>query len=213
MADYSNIEDINPITPQPEIVNKAVEIIKNDGVIVYPTWCFYGIGCSAFNEKAIAKVFDIKRRPSNKPLLVLVSDSFNLKDLVTDVPDAAKIIMDKFWPGRITIVFNAKKNIPEALTSGTGKIGVRVPENKVAKAIVDKLQIPVTGTSANISDEPGCFDIKDMKQSIIDESNLVLDSGPLKGGKGSTIIDVTSVPPVIIREGEISSKIIFEAIK
>jgi L-threonylcarbamoyladenylate synthase len=212
LEDYSNIEDIDPITPQPEIVNTAVELIKKEGVIVFPTWCFYGLGCNALSEKAIGKVFDIKRRPSNKPLLVLISDSYNIKNIVKTVPEYAKIIIGKFWPGRITLVFEAKDNIPKVLTSGTGKIGVRIPENKVAKAIVDKLQIPLTGTSANISDQPGCSDIKKMNPSIVKESDLVLNSGSLKGGKGSTIVDVTVDPPKILREGEISSKDIFEAI-
>ncbi len=211
--DYCNIQKINPVNPQPELIKKAADLIRKNGCVVFPTWCLYGIGADALNAKSVEKVFNIKKRPADKPILVLIPDISFLNKFVTEVPDSAITIMEHFWPGKITIVFNAKKNIPENLISGTGKIGIRIPEHPVALALVRELYFPITGTSANISSEPGCFDISQLNKEIIENSDLILDIGPLKGGTGSTVIDVTSSPPVILREGEILPEKIFNLLQ
>lgn len=205
----NKIRRIDPINPQHDLIVDAARVIEKGKVVMFPTSFIYGLGADAFNVDAIDKVFRIKKRPYNKPLSVLVKNRKSLYRLVQDIPSYASIIMDRFWPGKITIVFKAKDDLPENLTAGTNTIGVRIPEHPAASALVDVLNNPITGTSANFSGKSGCSQISDLDPLIADELDLILDAGPLKGGVGSTVIDVTGDAPAILREGSVPAKDIF----
>ncbi|MBU8910087.1 MAG: threonylcarbamoyl-AMP synthase [Desulfobacterales bacterium] len=198
------IVGIDPVNPESDIIAKAGKIIQNNGIVIFPAKCLYGVAADALNEKAVQKVFNLKKRPLNNPILVLIPDRDMLQDLVTTISKPAKKMMDAFWPGNLTLVFEAKDNIPQLLTAGTGKIGVRIPAHPVAKALVEYVGFPITGTSANLSGQNGCSRIDQLVPSIIEHADLVLDAGVLKGGTGSTIVDVTALSFNIIREGEVS---------
>ncbi|MBW1899023.1 MAG: threonylcarbamoyl-AMP synthase, partial [Deltaproteobacteria bacterium] len=213
MKKYNNIIKIDPDAPQPDLIQKAADFISKGDIVTFPTFCLYGLAADAFSSSAVKRVFEIKRRSPKKPLLVLIKNRDCLLPLVKSIPRAAETIMDRFWPGRITLVFEAKKEVPELLTAGTGKIGIRMPSNKVAAAIVNALENPIIGTSANISDQGGSAGITDLPAEIIRRTSLVLDAGLLKGGTGSTVIDITTTPPEILREGEIQSEEIYKALK
>lgn len=213
MKKYNNIIKIDPDAPQPDLIQKAADFISKGDIVTFPTFCLYGLAADAFSSSAVKRVFEIKRRSPKKPLLVLIKNRDCLLPLVKSIPRAAETIMDRFWPGRITLVFEAKKEVPEFLTAGTGKIGIRMPSHKVAAAIVNALENPIIGTSANISDQGGSAGITDLPAEIIRRTSLVLDAGLLKGGTGSTVIDVTTTPPEILREGEIPSEEIYKALK
>jgi L-threonylcarbamoyladenylate synthase len=114
--------------------------------------------------------------------------------------------MDAFWPGRLTLVFEARNSLPDQLTAQTGKIGIRLPGHPVAAAIARQVKGPVTGTSANISGQPGCCRAQDLDPAIAGQLGLILDAGTLIGGIGSTVVDVTSTPPQILREGAVTAK-------
>jgi len=203
---------INPEFPQPDLIGEAVQIIKKGGIVCFPTKCLYGLAADAFNFKAVSRIFQIKQRPLDKPIPVLIKDPKELENLVSYVPPAAVRIMEKFWPGMVTIVFKAKDTLPANLTAKTGKIGVRIPENIIASALTNSLENPITGTSANLSCNTGCSRFSEMHPMIAEKVDLILDAGPLKGGTGSTIVDVTTDPPRILREGDIPSKNIFDII-
>ncbi len=213
MKKYNNIIKIDPDAPRPDLIQKAADFISKGDIVTFPTFCLYGLAADAFSSSAVKRVFEIKRRSPKKPLLVLIKNRDCLLPLVKSIPRAAETIMDRFWPGRITLVFEAKKEVPEFLTAGTGKIGIRMPSHKVAAAIVNALENPIIGTSANISDQGGSAGITDLPAEIIRRTSLVLDAGLLKGGTGSTVIDVTTTPPEILREGEIPSEEIYKALK
>ena len=121
--------------------------------------------------------------------------------------------MEHFWPGRVTLVFEAADSVPQALTAGTGKIGIRLPGHPVAVALVESLGGPLTGTSANLSGSPGCRRVDDLDPQLIQQLDMVLDAGPLKGGTGSTVVDVTREIPRVLRAGEISEKEIMALIE
>ena len=192
--------------PAPEIIQQAGTIIKRGGIIVFPTRCLYGLGADAFNAEAVDRVFKIKQRPSQKPILVLIDRRRQLERLVSHVSKAASRIMDHYWPGGVTLVFKAADTVPHHLTAGTGKIGIRLPGHPVAAALVEALGRPLTGTSANLSAKPGCRRIGDLEPQLAQQLDAVLDAGDLKGGNGSTVVDVTARLPRILREGEISEK-------
>ena len=197
------IISIDPVNPGPDIILHAGKILTADGVVIFPAKCMYGIAAHALHTNAIERVFQLKNRPQNNPILVLVKDKDMLNTLVTDIPKRAERLMDTFWPGNLTLVFNAQSHIPTRLTAGTGKIGIRIPGHPVARALVEQLNFPITGTSANLSGEKGCTRIDQLAPSIIKNSDLILDTGPVKGGKGSTIVDVTKENIRVLREGEI----------
>jgi L-threonylcarbamoyladenylate synthase len=206
----SRIVQLDPQHPGDAAITRAAAIVKAGGVIAFPTRCLYGLGADAFNTEAVERIFRIKQRSFHNPILILIDQPNRLDRLVSEVSPVAARIMDHFWPGRITLVFRAGEAVPPYLTAGTGKIGIRLPGQPVAAALVKALQTPLTGTSANLSGKPGCRRIEDLEFQIASKLDLILDAGPLKGGRGSTVVDVTAAKPEILREGEISAAQIME---
>jgi L-threonylcarbamoyladenylate synthase len=206
------IVQVNPIEPEPEIILAAGKTIRNGGVVIFPASCIYGLAASALNEKAVEKVFQIKQRPADNPILILIPDKSMLYDLAASIPDSALKLINAFWPGNLTLVFKAQKQVLPVLTSGTGKIGIRLPGHPVAQALVKNLGFPVTGTSANISSMPGCTTTNDLDPSITDRADLVLDAGTLKGGIGSSIVDVTGEKIIVSRQGAVTEDAIRKAL-
>jgi len=204
LHDEQKIVSIDPVTPDLDCIARAGKILQKNGIVIFPAKCLYGVAANALDEFAIKKVFHLKQRPWNNPILVLVPDKKMLPNLVTSISRQAYTLMDAFWTGNITLVFEAKKHISKYLTAGTGKIGIRIPAHPVAKALVEYVNFPITGTSANLSGKNGCYQIHQLSSTIIDQADLVLDAGTLKGGRGSTIVDVTASSAIIIREGEIT---------
>lgn len=205
----SKIVSLNPLNPRPDLISEAARIINNGGIVSFPTRYLYGLGADALNSEAVDRVFAIKQRPSNKPLSVLINHLNDLSLLARNVPQAAVSIMEGFWPGDITIVFEAHASLLLNLTAGTGKIGVRLPQHPVAVALTNAVQGPITATSANLTGRGGCSRASDLDPLITDKLDLILDAGQLEGGTGSTVIDVTLDVPKILREGAVPAKDIF----
>jgi L-threonylcarbamoyladenylate synthase len=199
------IKKINPRDPEPEIIKETATIIRQGGVVVFPTRCLYGLGADAMNPAAVERVIEIKRRPEGNPILVLIDSKNQLRSLVGKIPPAAGAIIKAFWPGRVTLVFDARDTLPDLLTARTGKIGVRLPGHPVAAAMLRQINGPITGTSANLSGRPACTRLADLDSRITDRVDLLLDAGTLQGGVGSTVVDVTADPPRILREGQVSA--------
>ena len=204
---------INHERPEPKFIQSAGTVIKGGGIVVFPTRCLYGLGADAFNAEAVDRIFKIKQRPTQKPILILIEQRIQLERLVSHASSAAFCIMDHFWPGRVTLVFKAGGDVPHHLTSGTGKIGIRLPGHPVAAALIRFLGKPITGTSANLSGESGCHRLGDLKPQLTRQLDAALDAGPLKGGTGSTVVDVTGDIPRILREGEISATELLTVVK
>jgi L-threonylcarbamoyladenylate synthase len=201
----SIIRKINSTTPEPEIIAEAASVIKRGGVIAFPTRCLYGLGADAFNPDAVERMIQIKQRPGDKPILVLIDTRSRLESLVTHIPPAADAIMEAFWPGRVTLVFKARKTLAVELTADSGNIGVRLPGHPAASALVKHVRSPITGTSANLSGRTGCHRAQDLEPQVAGQLDLILDAGTLRGGVGSTVVDVTVDPPRIIREGQVAA--------
>jgi L-threonylcarbamoyladenylate synthase len=196
---------INPQDPAPEIIAEAAAIIKRGGVVVFPTHGLYGLAADAYDGAAVEKIIKIKQRPADNPILVLIHCRRQLDSLAAHISPAAAAIMQAFWPGRVTLVFEAREALPDALTARSGKIGVRLAGHPVAAALARQVGSPVTGTSANLSGRPGCRRVKSLDPGIAAGVDLVLDAGMLEGGAGSTVVDVTVDPPRVLREGRISA--------
>ena len=188
------------------MIREAARIIQDGGMVVFPTRTLYGLGVDANNPSAISRLFQVKGRAAAKPVSILVKSREALASLVQEISPAAISIMDRFWPGRITLVFHASPGMSSLLTAGTGKIGIRIPDHPVAAALVSALSYPLTGTSANYSGRPGVSRIEDLPWDFLNQMDMIIDAGPLEGGMGSTVIDMTTDPPLILREGAVSKK-------
>lgn len=194
------------------ILTRAAKILANGGIIAYPTETFYGLGADATNEIAIEKIFAVKGRNFKNPISLIISQTEDIYPLVKDIPEAAKKLMAEFWPGALTIVFSASNMVSPLLTAGSGKIGLRVSSHPIALGIVQKLKRPLTATSANLSGAPECTRAFEVTEQIGANIDAIVALGDTPGTKGSTIIDVTCDPPVILREGVISRKTIEKCI-
>jgi L-threonylcarbamoyladenylate synthase len=195
-----------------KILTRAVEILAGGGIIAYPTETFYGLGADATNKKAIEKIFAAKGRNFKNPISLIIGQTDDVYSLVQGVPETAKKLMAAFWPGALTIVFLAADKVSPMLTAGSGKIGLRVSSHPIALTIVQILKRPLTATSANLSGAPECTRAFEIAEQIGDKIDAIVDLGDTPGTKGSTIIDVTCDPPVILREGVISKKTIEKCI-
>ncbi|PIE61640.1 MAG: threonylcarbamoyl-AMP synthase [Desulfobacterales bacterium] len=204
---------VNPVHPAPHIIHKAGKILTDNGIVIFPAQCLYGMAANALNPVAVEKVFQIKQRSADNPVLILIKTPKILPSLVKQIPDPARQLMNRFWPGKLTLIFEAADHISPRLTAGTGKIGVRLPGHPVARALVNALDFPITGTSANISGDPGCTRTQDLAPAIMSQADLILDAGLLQGGKGSSIVDVTVSPPIVLRQGAVSSLALFNTIQ
>jgi L-threonylcarbamoyladenylate synthase len=204
----TTILKINPDKPEAERIDEAVALLKKGGVIAFPTETFYGLGADARNDEAIEKIFGIKGRDFKNPILVVIGDRGHLDAFATDIPDKARELMDRFWPGPLTIVFRAAPSVSPKLTAGTGKIGIRLTSHPIAMEISKRLGGPLTATSANLSGMPECSSAVEVLSQLGGKLDGVIDGGQAPGGKGSTIVDVTVSPVKILREGVIAASLI-----
>ena len=202
----STFVSVDPQSPDKETIRTAAALIKKGGLVVFPTSSFYGLGADAFNPEAVDKVFQVKKRDRRKPVLILINHVRELVSLVKSIPDQAKPLIEAFWPGGLTLVFKAADVLPSNLCGHTGKIGIRLAGHPVASHLVSTVGGPITATSANISGRGGCTAVVELDSHIKEHVDLVLDAGCLAGGKGSTVVDVTVEPPIILREGVVAAE-------
>ena len=186
-------------------ISRAVEILRSGGVIALPTDTLYGISANALDPNAASKVFSVKGREERSPLPIFVSDSGDLYKYGRDVPDAAVRLAETFWPGKLTIVVGKSDLIPSVVSGGLDTVGLRVPDHSAPREIVAQLGAPITATSANVSGKPALTAAEDVLAELGHRLDLVLDGGRLEPSLPSTVIDVTTVPPTILREGAVSA--------
>ncbi len=182
---------------------EAVKILKNGGVIAYPTETFYGLGADPRNPEAIKKIFFVKKREHGKPVALILSDSLQIKKWIKGVGKREQRIIKTFWPGPLTLVLKSRKNVSSFLTGGTGKLGIRVSSHVVACRLAKKLGGAITATSANRSGKPACRTGREVERQIGKKIDGIVFSDQLKKSKGSTIIDLSTDKIKVIREGDI----------
>ena len=189
--------------PDPASLETAARVLRGGGLVAFPTETFYGLGARALDAAAVARIFQAKGRPADKPLLVLV-DSLAMVDRVArEVPVRARRLMERYWPGALTLVLHAHADLPTALTAGTGTIGVRLSGHPVARALVAAVGEPVTAPSANLHAAASPRTADEVIAGLGVRVALVLDGGPTPGGPASTVLDLTRRPAVLLRAGAV----------
>jgi L-threonylcarbamoyladenylate synthase len=189
---------INPENPETAKIEMAREILRQGGTIVYPTDTVYGLAANIFHEKAVLKVYQMKKRLKNKPISVCLSQIQDIKTVAQLDPDLENIVQ-KILPGPYTLILNKKDNLQSRVTAGTDKIGIRIPNNDICRELSRKF--PITTTSANISGHPSPTSARKAQKELDDKPDIILDSGPCSDGISSTVVDLTVTPSRIIREG------------
>lgn len=186
-----------------DAVLKALNVLKKGGVIVYPTETLYGLGALALREDAVEKIYRLKQRQYKKPLLILVRDLEMLRKFFNISPKYLNLYK-KFLNKPLTIVLNQKLSFPDSVSAGTKKIGVRISSNDFVRRLFRLLDEPITSTSANISGDENVYSFEEVLKQFGDNVELIVDSGNLPPSKGSTVIDLTTSPPDVIREGDLT---------
>ncbi|MBI1820715.1 MAG: threonylcarbamoyl-AMP synthase [Nitrospirae bacterium] len=197
----TEIVKINREDPDP-VLKEAALRVKEGKIIVFPTDTLYGIGVDIYNDRAIDRVFLIKKRDSGSPILILIEKPSDLFPLVKKVPPAGRELIDRFWPGPLTLIFDASESLSPRLTGNTGKIGIRCPDSRLVQRLLSFLKSPITATSANRSHEPPCQNASEAEKYFGNQVDLILDGGTLVS-EPSTVADVTGGTIKIIRQGKI----------
>lgn len=187
-------------------VDRAIDILRDGGIVAFPTDTVYGLGGNVFNVQTVERIYRVKQRSRRLPLPVLLADSTQLADIVASVPETARYLMRHFWPGGLTLVLQKKDTLPDIITAGSNKVAVRIPDNIVPISLIRGLGSPIIGTSANISDKPSPVTAEEVEQQLGRQVDLIIDMDRCPGGLESTVVDVTGEVPVILRPGIISEE-------
>jgi L-threonylcarbamoyladenylate synthase len=183
--------------------DEIVHLLRSGGVIAFPTDTVYGLGADPFNNAAVDRIFRIKGRAETKPILLLVSN-MAMAESVTEPASVFYDLVQRFWPGPLTVILRAAKSVPLKVTAGTETVGVRWPVAPFATTLVNRFGRPITATSANKSGLPSALTAEEVRSQLDDSTDALIDGGPLSWRTGSTLIDLTVEPPVLVREGPIS---------
>jgi len=197
---------INSKKPDDVIIERASSLIRSGEIVAFPTETVYGLGANALDPLAISKIYQIKGRPSDNPLIVHIGDLNMLSGLVSTIPPREMRMIKKFWPGPITLIFKKSKSVPKITTGGLGTVAVRMPRNKIALALIKRSGLPIAAPSANLSGKPSPTNASHVKEDLDGKVKLILDGGKTEIGIESTVIDMTPRIPVILRPGGISKE-------
>ncbi|RUM89775.1 MAG: threonylcarbamoyl-AMP synthase [Thermodesulfatator sp.] len=185
-----------------EALSEALRILSEGGVLGFPTETFYGLAVDPFNPRAIERLYQMKRRLREKPVLLLIGDPEEVKLLAEEIPPVAEALMERFWPGPLTLVFRARAEVPSWLTAETGTVALRVSSHPLARELPRLFRGPITGTSANLSEEPPARTAEEVAH-YFPEIDLVLDGGPCPGERPSTLVSVVSEKVELLRPGAV----------
>jgi L-threonylcarbamoyladenylate synthase len=189
------------------------DVLEAGGVIAFPTDTYYGLGVDPFNEKGIRRIFEIKSRTYNKPLLVLIGTKSQINQLTESRSQEANQLIQNFWPAPLTLIFDAVSKLPSILTANTGKVGIRLPRNEWTRRLIQTAGCALTATSANKNGEKNTRTAQEVLHIFGKDIDLIIDPGPAPGGKVSTLLDTTISPPTLLRLGAITQQEIDSCIK
>jgi L-threonylcarbamoyladenylate synthase len=192
--------------PEPlnQQIEEGVDILKQGGIIAFPTDTVYGLGASVFSKDTIRRIFKVKQRPFNMALPVLIAGIDQLKEVAAPMPEVATCLAQNFWPGALTLVLLKSKRVPNIVTANEKTIAVRIPAHPVPLALINRLGAPIIGTSANVHGKPSPVTAAEVRAQLGDKVDLIIDGGRCPDGEASTIVDVTGEIPVLLREGPVS---------
>jgi len=204
VAVMTEVIRVDPVRPNQDDIARAAACLRAGGLVAFPTETVYGLGAHALDRAAVRRLFDAKGRPPNDPLIVHVSTMEQAVALTVDAPDVARALASRFWPGPLTLVLRRAAVVPSEVTAGLDTVAIRVPAHPVARALIEAAALPVAAPSANVFSRPsptrGSHVIDDLGGRI----DMVLDAGPTGIGVESTVIDLTTDSPIVLRPGVVA---------
>ena len=187
-----------------EVILKAAEIIRRGGIVAFPTETVYGLGANGYDPLAVARVFEVKRRPSFDPLILHVAAPSDVEKLVKEIPSDAKKLIERFWPGPLTVVLLKEENVPDIVTAGLPSIAVRMPDHPMALSLIKESRCPIAAPSANPFGYLSPTEAEHVREQLGDQVDLILDGGPCPVGVESTIVSFSEDKPRLLRPGGVS---------
>lgn len=187
-------------------IKKAADVIKQGGLVLFPTETVYGIGANGLDDKAVKKIFVAKGRAQDNPLILHIAGKDMLKMVATDITPMEQKLMDAFWPGPFTIILKRTKQVPDGVTAGLETVGIRMPSHPIARELIQKAGVPIAAPSANISGRPSGTRLEDIIEELKDKVDAILDGGESQIGLESTVIRVIDEVPHILRPGKVTPK-------
>ncbi len=197
---------ISTENPEAELVEEAARVLKEGGLVAFPTETVYGLGGNGLNSEACKKIYFAKGRPSDNPLILHISQISELRPIVREIPQGAQKLMDAFWPGPLTMIFPKSDIVPLTTTGGLDTVAVRFPSHPVAIAIIRASGLPIAGPSANSSGKPSPTRASHVVFDLSGKIDMIVDGGAAEWGLESTIVDVTGEVPIILRPGAITKE-------
>lgn len=195
-----------------EVLATAGEILKNGGLVAFPTETVYGLGADGLNEDASKKIYAAKGRPSDNPLIIHITNMDALEKIVKEVPEVARVVAEKYWPGPLTMIFKKADCVPYGTTGGLDTVAVRMPVHEVARAVIDAGGGYIAAPSANTSGRPSPTTADHVKEDLTGKIDMIVDGGAVDIGVESSILDVTVDPPMILRPGAVTKEMFEELI-
>ncbi|RHP81207.1 L-threonylcarbamoyladenylate synthase [Roseburia sp. AM59-24XD] len=202
------MQTINPESFRDEELEEACRILQKGGLVAFPTETVYGLGGDAMYSEASAKIYAAKGRPSDNPLIVHIADMDALEDIAQSVPEAAVKLADHFWPGPLTMIFPKKEAVPKSTTGGLETVAVRMPSHPVARALIRESGVYIAAPSANTSGRPSPTKAEHVKEDLDGRIDMILDGGAVGIGLESTIVDLSTGVPTILRPGYITGEML-----
>ncbi|MBF1046024.1 MAG: threonylcarbamoyl-AMP synthase [Peptostreptococcus sp.] len=206
------IKEIDVNKPDKDLIAVFASMLASGKTVIFPTETVYGLGANALDEDAATKIYQAKGRPSDNPLLVHVADKEDVYDLVENIDDRAKLLMDKFWPGPLTIVFKKKAIIPDRTSGGLDTVAIRMPSDQVARDLIRQAGVPIAAPSANISGRPSPTKPEHIIRDMDGRVDGILVGGPCDYGVESTIIDLSEDLAMVLRPGSITLEMLGEVL-
>jgi L-threonylcarbamoyladenylate synthase len=195
------ILQVNPQNPDPSKIQAAAEIIKSGGLVAFPTETVYGLGADALNAKAVLALFAAKNRPLDNPPILHIADAEQIYPLIKEAPENAGVLMERFWPGPLTLIFKRSQTVPKETTAGLDTVAIRMPKHKVALALIRQSGKAIAAPSANLSGKPSPTSAKHVYSDLNGRIDAIIDAGDTNIGVESTVLDLSVDPPVVLRPG------------
>jgi len=203
---------VKATAPTNEGLAAAVAVLRRGGIVALPTETYYGLAVDPFNPEALRRLFVVKRRSSDKPVLVLIEDDRHLARLIPELPPGLRQLAQRFWPGPLTLVCPARPDVPRLLTGNSGTVGLRRSSHPLAARLVRSWDGPLTATSANLSGQPPARDAAGVVEQFGDDIDLLLDGGPSPGGAPSTLVGLRDDGVVLLRAGAVDYTMVQECL-
>lgn len=199
----TRILNVNPLRPEIEPILEAADVIRGGGLVAFPTETVYGLGADAFNGQAVLKIFAVKNRPPDNPLIVHISDENMLELVASSIPEKAWRLIERAWPGPLTLILRKAPEVPKSVTGGLDTVAVRLPGHPVAIELIKAAETPIAAPSANLSGRPSPITAEHVKRDLLGKIDIIIDGGETFFGVESTVVNVLTDPPTLLRPGPI----------